>query len=231
MVGNPDKERQYLEPLLSFLSYFCKDAKTSYQILVNAVNTISELHRNHPRISRNNLNIRNEFDEWNKSIKYQSSIKRIALHSFVNNCAIASKIIWPNTDIAKGNEKTRRMKRKEHLNEFFPEHEYPNLTNKSFRNFLEHFDERFDHWDETSTHHNITFDTMSDNPKLENFTTWLNFHPSTLSVTYYDQKEGSKTVKLSAMFDEIEKVHFALPKAMEKIRDSPPHWHDHMLDI
>lgn len=230
MAETPDHSRIDLDAYLINLAMFCKDAKTSYSMLISAINAISQLYANHPRPSRNNPNFHIEFEEFNQRIKYHSSIKRIALHSFISMCAMISKTIWPDTEHSSDLRKRLKVRRKEHLQALFPKTDYPNLTN-DFRNFLEHSDEGLDSWDESNGHHNIAFDTFTDKPNLENLTYWPNFDPSSLTVTYYDENEGSKTVGLQTMFHDIEKLHQAIPKAMEKIRNSPPNWHNYLLDL
>jgi hypothetical protein len=231
MVGNPDTTRVYLRPYLTNLAIFCRDAKTSYSMLINANNSIVRLDIDHPRNPRTNPNFENELTEYNNMRKYHESVINIAIHSFANNCAIIYKILWPTTTDCNGNIIQKRDKRKKDLDEFFPQNKFVNMK-KQFRNFLEHTDERLDHWDTSSKHHNIAIGTMGDSANLgQNFTLWMHFHPSTLTITFYDEKQDSNTVDLKAMLSDIEEIHQSIPKAMDKIMDSRPNWHDFMLDI
>jgi hypothetical protein len=66
--------------------------------------------------------------------KYNASINRIALHSFLLFSGNISNIIWPDVrEKTVEPTKSRRQKRKDHLEKFFPSADYPNLKNKLFR--------------------------------------------------------------------------------------------------
>jgi len=220
MVGNPDSTRTYLNPFLHILAVFIKDAKTSFSIIVNETNSINLLYINHPRMSRNNPNFHNEFRQHNNELKHQESVRRVALLSFANLCGIISNLIWPSTGKPNNSvEYKRKVDRKNHLMEFFPENCYSNLT-KHFRNFLEHNDEKMDEWTAKSKHHNIAFGTGTG---IANLDVWLDFHPSTLSVTYYSNG-SSKTADLNSMYLDIEKLPPQIVKALDTIMDSPTGW-------
>lgn len=119
------------------------------------------------------------------------------------------------------------------MKKFFPDADYPNLKNKDFRNFLEHFDDELDSWDESSEHHNIVMGSVGitkDSIK-GNVTIWDNFDPHTLSITYYHEKKGSETTDLKTMYREIEKLHQEIPNALVEIQDAPPNHFDFIMEI
>jgi len=184
-------------------------------MILHETNTINLLHINHPRPSRENRNFHIQLRQYNNELKHRESVRRVALLSFANLCGIISNMIWPSTDRPNNTiEYKRKLDRKNHLMEFFPENCFPNLS-KHFRNFLEHSDERMDEWNAKSKHHNIAFGTGTG---IANMDVWLAFIPKTLSVTYFDN--GSKTVDINNMYSDIEKLPPQIVEALNKITGS-----------
>lgn len=161
MFGNPDPSRVYLGTFLDKLAELCKDAKISFSLFIDSTNRLNERP---PRLAFHTPNFWEVMKNYNDTQRYNASINRIALHSFILFSGNISNIIWP--DIREKTVepiKSRRLKRKDHLERFFPSADYPNLKNKLFRNFLEHFDDRMDAWDETSEHHNLVKGSFDEN--------------------------------------------------------------------
>jgi hypothetical protein len=119
------------------------------------------------------------------------------------------------------------------LSKFFPSISYPNLKNKEFRNFIEHFDDELDSWDEKSEHHNIVMGSigMNKDNMTGNVTIWDSFDPHTFSITYYHEKKGSETADLKGMYDEIVTLHREIPKALVEIENAPSGHFDFSLEM
>jgi len=240
MVGNPDPTRTYLTTYLYKLANLCGDAKTSFSMLVQSTNQLRPPRRRQgPMSSDTRAQFFNERTKWGNMRKTNASLHRIALHSFIITSANISKLVWPPVaDNIKDQEKKmkmdRRRKRKEHLAKFFPSGSYPNLKNKGFRNFLEHFDDELDQLDENS---NIAMDTMGFSRGINNGTITGNltvlddFDYSTFTITYYDDNKGSETANLNEMYQEIMKLQNEIPKALVEINDAPASHYDFVLDF
>jgi hypothetical protein len=165
--------------------------------------------------------------KYSQMTSYSSATNRIALNSFLLTSANISKLIWPSiSENTKEPLKSRRQRRREHLEKFFPDASYPNLKNKNFRNFLEHFDDELDKWDESSESHNLIMGSMGKISIDGDGTVWQNVDPSTLSVTNYH----SETADLKSMYQEIEKLHQEIPRALTEIEDAPPNHFDFLLE-
>lgn len=241
MVGHPSPSRQYLDIYLYRLATLCKDAKTSFSMLVETINVLSQ-RPPQPPPSPMSTETRSKFfkdiEKWkkNKTSKPYSSLNRIALHSFILTCANISKLVWPpiNPNPKKQKEidkMKRRQKRKTDLEKFFPIKDYPNLEMKEFRNFLEHTDDEFDSWQEVSKNRNIAIDTTGFSGHISgDVTIWNDFDPSTFTIKYYHEKNGSESANLKEMYDEILKLLNQIPKALVEIHDAPINHYDFLVD-
>jgi hypothetical protein len=221
----------YLQIYVFELVDLCKDAKVSYSMLQNAI--IQQLQRP-PQISDDNTNFMEEMNKFNTNRRYGRTLGRVALHSFILAAANSCKIIWPYTDAkTKEPEKSRKEKRRQDLDKFFPTSSYPNLKNKQFRNFLEHFDERLDTWDATSQNHNIAMDWMGEPTTIPtgNITVMQNFDPTTFKITYYHETKGTETTDLKDLYEETERLRLELPNVLGVIRGTPADHYKSIVDI
>lgn len=142
-----------------------------------------------------------------------------------------SKIVWPYIDKKLEEPKRRRrLKRGQYLEKFFPKNDYPNLKKKQFRNFLEHFDERLDNWDETDQAHNIVMDSVGKNTVSGNVTIMQNFDLHTYEIRYYNGTK-TETADIRAIYYEIEKLCQQIPGAFAEIYKRPLDFYKHFIEL
>lgn len=227
MFQNPDDSRKYLIPYLYKLATLCSDARSCFLMLLESTDQLMQ----RPPMPRP-PDFWPDMKEFQEIRKRSQSIHRITLSSFILISANISKIIWPHTE-TKQPLKSRRQKRRDHLKKFFPSDSYPNLRNKDFRNFIEHFDDRLDQWDETSDHHNISMGSigMTKDAIKGKVTIWDNFDPHSFTITYYHEEKGTESTNLKSMYEEIIKLHHEIPKPLAEIEDGPLDHFDFIFDL
>jgi len=94
------------------------------------------------------------------------------LHSFLTHTSNISRILWPpipqkrknesNSDYVKRFKKLPRVERSDALKEFLEIDDHHILKERRLRDHLEHYDERLDHWSESSERRNIVSDMIGD---------------------------------------------------------------------
>lgn len=94
-----------------------------------------------------------------------------SIHSFLTHASNVSRLLWPTPPKRRKNEgeeqyasrcgKLKRIRRAIELREALsiPDNNHV-LKSRTLRDHLEHFDERLDHWEETSSHHNYVQDII-----------------------------------------------------------------------
>lgn len=94
------------------------------------------------------------------------------IHSFLTHASNVSRLLWPAPPRRRRKESdaryhercsaVRRIARAAELRSVLnlPENDHP-LRNRRLRDHLEHFDERLDHWEETSKSHNYAQDIIA----------------------------------------------------------------------
>ncbi|WP_426713424.1 hypothetical protein [Chromobacterium violaceum] len=82
-----------------------------------------------------------------------------SLHSFLTHTSNISKMIWP---IDSKKHRDIRNARAAHLKTLLKIDDENPIKSRELRDHLEHYDERLDHWAQTSTHKNIAADNIGD---------------------------------------------------------------------
>lgn len=89
-------------------------------------------------------------------------------HSFLTHASNVSRLFWPPRLNKKKDEPTEDYEKRsaftkargKALRELFAINEQSPLKNRDLRDHLEHYDERLDHWSNTSQNRNICSDTI-----------------------------------------------------------------------
>jgi hypothetical protein len=224
MVGNRDYARLYLHTYLLQLIDLCKDANASFSIIEKSVD---ELRRPMPNVW-DDPDCGTKMNSFHDEKKKAWTMLRISGFAFAGFSAIISNIIWPYTD-GKKNKNNMKQKRKHDLEKFFPQNQYPALSDKDYRDFLVHFDERLDTFENNSSHHNLVTNVMGENAVSGNVTIMDGFDPYTFVVTFYNRSGGIGKANLRAISQELDKILHEIPNALTEIHDYPSGWADNFI--
>jgi hypothetical protein len=123
---------------------------------------------NHLNAALKELHASREMDAEQRSFVHAEVFRQI--HSFLTHASNISRMFWPAVPKQRKNESTdqyqqrlERLSRVQRANALLAEYGINDshcLKNRALRDHLEHYDERLDHWRETSKNRNIVSDLI-----------------------------------------------------------------------
>ncbi len=139
---------------------YVSEIKTQCQFSINAVGALNHALQ---QLKSNQPNGRTEHQFFHAEVFRQT-------HSFLTHASNVSRLFWPTVPKRHDSEadaayQTRigrldKVQRAVCLRNLYKLEDDNCLRNRTLRDHLEHYDERLDHWRQTSEHRNIVSDTI-----------------------------------------------------------------------
>lgn len=145
---------------LFFQHVYVGEVRTQCQFAINALGALNQaLHR---------LNKDQAGGEAERRFFHAEVFRQT--HSFLTHASNVSRLFWPpvpkqrdsesDTEYQTRIERLDKVQRATCLRNLYQLNDDNCLSNRTLRDHLEHYDERLDHWRQTSAHHNIVSDTI-----------------------------------------------------------------------